>query len=132
MRDEIKKLAWHRLSRAEETFRDGEIMLENGSYNSAINRFYYAGFYAARALLATQELDSSKHSGIISLFQKNFVKTGIIPEHISKALPRSFEERIDMDYEDFVSIGCDEVKKIRDDVRAFIEVCKKELQKLAL
>ena len=76
MREEILKLARHRLARAREARKDGETLLAGGSLNSAANRFYYAAFYAARALLATQEVDSSRHSGVIALFQKHFVKAG--------------------------------------------------------
>ncbi|MBU1599651.1 HEPN domain-containing protein [bacterium] len=40
-------------------------------------KWLYAIFSAARALLATKDLDSSKHSGVISLFNQHFVKTGV-------------------------------------------------------
>lgn len=76
MKEELKALARYRLSRAKETLKDGSILLNEGSFNSAVNRHYYAAFYAARALLVTKELDSSKHSGIIALFQNHFVKSG--------------------------------------------------------
>jgi len=130
MKEEIKKLALHRMSRAEESFNDAKLLFEKNSLNSAINRFYYAAFYAARALLATRELDSSKHSGVISLFQQHFVKSGVIPADISKALPRSFEERIDTDYEDFISIAPQDLEKIRNEVRIFLDTCQKAPQNL--
>lgn len=37
-----------RFEKAMSTFREGEQLLEAGSYNGAINRFYYAAFHAAR------------------------------------------------------------------------------------
>lgn len=76
MRPEIEALARHRLSRAHETLAEGEQLLAQSKLMGAVNRFYYAAFYGARALLATREADSSKHSGVISLFQKQFVKPG--------------------------------------------------------
>ncbi|HVJ49982.1 HEPN domain-containing protein [Desulfitobacterium sp.] len=39
-------------------------------HHSVINRYYYAAFHAVRALLALKELDSSKHSGVISYFNR--------------------------------------------------------------
>lgn len=71
-------LAKHRLDRAREALRDAEFLLQQGSLISATNRFYYAAFYAARACLATKEIDSGRHSGAISLFQQHFVKTGLM------------------------------------------------------
>jgi uncharacterized protein (UPF0332 family) len=58
-----------------------------------VNRFYHAAFYAARALLAVRELESSRHTGVISLFQKHFVKPGLVSTDKAKALPRAFEKR---------------------------------------
>lgn len=72
MKKELAGLAHYRMERARETFQDGARLLENGSLKGAANRLYYAAFYAARALLAVLELDSSKHSGVISLFNKHF------------------------------------------------------------
>jgi uncharacterized protein (UPF0332 family) len=47
------KLARHRLARAKEAFGEGGHLLTKGApMGGAVNRFYYAAFYAARALLA--------------------------------------------------------------------------------
>ena len=45
--------------------------------------------YAARALLGLKRLDSSRHSGVIALFQEHFVKTGIVSPDIARALPQA-------------------------------------------
>lgn len=95
-----------------------------------MNRFYYAAFYAARALLATKEVDSSRHSGVISLFQKHFVTTGQVSPAHAKALPRSFEKRQNTDYADFATIAPEEAKSIREDVRAFLDECAALLERL--
>ncbi len=131
MREEIKALAKYRVSRAKETFEDGVLLLQKGSLISAVNRFYYATFYAARALLATKELDSSKHSGVISLFQKQFVKTGVMDIDVSKIFPRIFEKRVDTDYEDFVQLSKEEVESVKRQTSEFIRECEKILEKLA-
>lgn len=130
MREEIKALSKYRLSRSRETLMDATKLLSDNSINSAINRFYYAAFYAARALLATKGLDSSKHRGVFSLFQDNFVKTGIIDKESSKALQRSFELRQDADYEDFMIVSEESVRDLRKDVESFIIAVEKALDKL--
>lgn len=121
MSEEKKALANYRIQRAEETFKDAELLLTNNSFKSALNRFYYAAFYGAKALLATKGLDSSKHSGVISLFNQHFVKTGLVKIDTSKVLSKSFEKRQDIDYEDFIEITKEEVEKLKDDVKKFIE-----------
>jgi uncharacterized protein (UPF0332 family) len=58
-----------------------------------MNRLYYAMFYAVLALLQAKHLGTSKHSGAIALFDREFVKTGIFPKELSMALHRAFALR---------------------------------------
>lgn len=84
-------LARHRLARARDALVESRTLFEAGRLGGTINRFYYAAFHAARALLATKRLDSARHSGVIALFQQHFVKTGVIGVDVARALPRAFE-----------------------------------------
>ena len=86
----------------------------------AINRFYYAAFHAARAVLATKQLDSAKHSGIISLFNREFVKTGVINKKASKTLSLMFTLRSEADYDDFKTFTLEEVGNAKSAVRLLI------------
>ncbi|MBN3032854.1 MAG: HEPN domain-containing protein [Candidatus Saganbacteria bacterium] len=89
-----------RLKKADETLKDAGLLAGAGSYFGAVNRLYYAAFYAARALLAVKGLDSPKHSGVIAIFNKEFVKEGIIPKDLGRILNDLFEIRTAGDYED--------------------------------
>lgn len=130
MKSELEKLARHRLGRAKEAFTEGEHLLMKKAFMGAVNRFYYAAFYAARALLAVRELDSSKHSGVISLFQKEFVKSGLITTANAKALPRAFEKRQKSDYGDFSAVTKKEAEAVREEVNGFIKECERVLKRL--
>jgi uncharacterized protein (UPF0332 family) len=130
VKSELQKLARHRLERARGAFFEGDHLLAIGAFTGAVNRFYYAAFYAARALLATREKDSSRHSGVISLFQAQFVKTGTIPSEKARALPRAFEKRQKSDYGDFSTVTQDEAESIRSEVWAFLEECESILSTL--
>ncbi|MBI5701552.1 HEPN domain-containing protein [Candidatus Saganbacteria bacterium] len=100
MNGELKKLSEARLGKAHQAAKDADILLSAGSYFGAINRSYYAAFYAARALLALKQLDSPKHSGVISLFNLHFVKEGIISKDLGKILNQLFDARSEGDYMD--------------------------------
>jgi len=79
----------YRLGQAEETLSEAEKMLqENFSPRSITNRVYYTMFYAVLALFLKTSLNikTSKHIGIISTFDKEFVKQGKIDKHYSKIL----------------------------------------------
>ena len=46
----------YRIQRAKETIREVELLIENDFWNAAINRMYYACFYAVSACLSKMEL----------------------------------------------------------------------------
>lgn len=82
--------------------------IEDGDYDFASSRAYYAAFYAMEAILLTKNLVLSKHSGVISEFNKNFLKPAILPKEFSKLISRLFRERQIGDYEFDLIIGKDE------------------------
>jgi uncharacterized protein (UPF0332 family) len=122
-------LAQHRLARAHAALHEADLLIEQQHLSGALNRVYYAAFYAARALLATRNLDSSRHSGVIALFQEHFVRTGIVPTDTARALPRAFEKRQTSDYGDFSEPSSDEVLGLRGQVEVFVLACEEAVQK---
>ena len=125
----LNDLIQQRMRRARQAFRVGKESLRLKAFEDAINRFYYAAFYAAKAVLATKELDSSKHKGVITLFHLHFVKEGLIDSETAKALAASFEERLDTDYGDYTVIDAKRAGIIRDYVEKFIKSCSFYLKK---
>jgi uncharacterized protein (UPF0332 family) len=74
----------------------------SGHLRDAINRGYYAMFYAGLALLASRMLGTSKHSGVIGLFGEHFIKTGQFSPEAGRHLRSAFDLRQKSDYrEDF-------------------------------
>jgi uncharacterized protein (UPF0332 family) len=86
MNEATRELIRYRLAEARETLSDAEDLLRKGSVRSAANRTYYAMFYATLAVLATRNLSSSKHTGMIGLLHREFVKPGIFPKELAEAL----------------------------------------------
>jgi uncharacterized protein (UPF0332 family) len=68
-------------------------------FSAAVNRAYYAMFYAANALLVTRGLERSKHSGVIAAFRQQFVKPGLIRADYSRYFGEALDERHTADYE---------------------------------
>lgn len=130
MTKEDKGLVKYWFRKAEIAMRDGKMLLRNRSYESASNRFYYAAFYAARAVLATKNLDSSKHRGVLSLFQIHFVKTGLIEVSCAKALRSSFEIRLESDYGEYVDIASELVLQTQKEVSQLLSACKTYLKSI--
>jgi len=103
MKERIKDLVSHRITRARESLVDAHILSDSGRWNACVNRLYYACFYAVSALLLNDGLSSSKHTGIRSLFNSQYVKIDKIPKHLAIIYNDLFEKRQEGDYIDFVS-----------------------------
>jgi hypothetical protein len=98
-RDDVIVLVKHRLEQADEVLEDARFLLEgNRSPRSIINRVYYAMFYAVLALLQTLGKVPSRHTGAISLFDREFVQKGVFEKELSTSLHRAFEMRQTSDY----------------------------------
>ena len=101
MAGSIKDLSRYRFEESQEILTDARIMFENGRYKNTLNRAYYSIFHAIRAVIALAGFDSSKHSGVISFFTRNYVKTGFFSKEMSKIIQSAAENREKADYLDF-------------------------------
>jgi uncharacterized protein (UPF0332 family) len=96
-----------RIKETQETLADAERMIEGGlSPRSIANRAYYAMFYAVLALFLKCNVTSrtSKHAGVISIFDKEFIHTGRIDVRLSKLPHKTFEARQTIDYKELVDV----------------------------
>ena len=91
----------YRLDNAKEKLESAKLLLDAGKYRDSIGRSYYAIFTAVRAVLAHDKVDFSKHSGVISYFQKEYIKTGKFDVKYSRYLQTAFQIRNSCDYDDF-------------------------------
>ncbi len=104
----------YRFKEAEETLRDARKMIEGGfSPRSITNRAYYSMFYAVLALFLKRDINikTSKHIGIISIFDKEFIKPGELDKRYSEILHDMFDARQEGDYKDFAEISIDDSKE---------------------
>jgi len=94
--------------------------LADGFCESAVNRAYYAIFYAANALLATKGISRSKHSGVIAAFREYFVKTGHIEAEYSRIYERVMGDRHVSDYDVEAFVELEQARIDLDDAGRFV------------
>jgi uncharacterized protein (UPF0332 family) len=102
--------------------------IADGFYGSAINRAYYAIFYAANALLATQALARGKHSGVVAAFREHFVKPGLIEIEYSRIYGRVMDDRHASDYEIQFPTDAEVSKRDLTDAQRFVERVERYLR----
>jgi len=91
----------YRMERAKESAAAAKLLYENNMLASAMNRIYYSLFYAVQALLVLNNVSFSKHGQVKGYFNKEFIKTGLLPIELGKFYNNTFEFRQKFDYVDF-------------------------------
>lgn len=124
MDPQVRALLVRRLSQAEEALADAALLLERGSLRAVANRAYYAMFYAVLALLHTAGLGTSKHSGAIALFDREFVKTGKLGKDLSKSLHDAFALRQLLDYDELAEPDPAAVRALLRQAREFVHAAR--------
>ncbi|MCB1178764.1 MAG: HEPN domain-containing protein [Leptospiraceae bacterium] len=128
-REEKDNYVKYRLEKAEETYEVAELLIENEKWNSAVNRLYYASFYAVTGLLVNSEIATKSHSGVKTQFFLNFIKRGIIDQESGKLYGDLFDWRQKGDYGDFFDFEEKDVKPLLEPTRKLIDQIKKEIEK---
>ena len=118
--EQLEDLLNLRLEQARETLREADILYRESALRGAINRAYYAMFYAVLALLATRQLGTSKHSGVLALFDRECVKSALFPRELSRSLHLAFDRRQRYDYGEMTPVTHQVAKETLADARAFV------------
>ena len=126
---EKNELVIYRLNRAKETLREINIHIENELWNTAINRLYYACYYAATALLLENDIKATTHAGVRQMLGLHFVKTGKLSSELGKVFTDLFDKRHASDYDDFISITREDVEDFLPSVQEFVNRAEELLRK---
>lgn len=88
------------LDRALQAARSAQRNRDEGDFNVACNRAYYAVFYAIHGLFEAtgEELLGKTHSSVLRLFHQHFVATGKAPPELARALTLAQNLRSRADY----------------------------------
>ena len=97
--EERKQYVKYRIDSAYKTVEAAKLLAEKGFWNSAINRLYYAIFYAVNALLVLNDIPTKSHSATKSKFSQHFIKTGKVDKKYGKLLAQLYDWRQKGDYE---------------------------------
>lgn len=117
----LKELAGYRLERAKEMLSASESNLEIGQYKTSLNRSYYAVFHAMRSANSLKNFDSSKHSGVIGFFTKEYLKTEVLDRKLAVIIKDSSFCREKSDYDDFYVAGRTEAEEQLKNAQYFVQ-----------
>lgn len=127
MTNDQKSLAAYRIEQASSTLKAAQSERAAGRFADAINRAYYAMFYAGLAPLASRGVGTSKHTGVVSKVSELFVKDGPLPLRLGRALRQAFDLRQKSDCTAFFSPSQEQTDQIIAWAEEFVQQSRRVL-----
>lgn len=125
-------IVFYRMTSAKRLLKEIEAHIQQGYYNTAVNRMYYSCFYAVSALLLHNGIEGVKtHDGVRQMFGKHFIQTGTFPREWGRFYTIIFACRSDADYEDFKDYDLKTTEGMFPQVKAFIELIDQHIFRLS-
>lgn len=128
MQDKAKDLCIYRIKSALETLDAAKVCIDSKHYKDAINRSYYASFYAIKAVLAMEGTDFKRHKDVVAYFNKNYVATEIFDKKLGRMLSNLQQTRETSDYDDFFIASKEDAETQCENAENIIEAVKKYLK----
>jgi len=86
--------------------------------------------HMVRVLAVLRQQVTSKHSGVLAFFDREFVKTGVFPKELSRSFHRAFESRQTNDYGEIFTVSGEEAKLTLEEARNFVSSIENYIQNL--
>lgn len=118
------ELIRYRIERCNETIIETEEAIRNNHFHLAVNRIYYAIFYAISALAIKDDFSTSKHHQLLGWFNKQYVSTNIISKDLGKIYRDAFTNRMLGDYDDFIEFEEAKIRNNFNKAKSFINEIK--------
>ena len=115
------------LDKARDSLDAARILAASGHLDFAASRAYYTMFYVAQALLLDEGLTFSKHSATISVFGRDFAKTGRVPQRFHRYLIEGQASRNTADYDIEGGLTREEAAQQIDRAGEFLELGRRHL-----
>ncbi len=122
-----RELIAYRIEQAKDAVQDVELLLANERLHPAMNRIYYGMFYMLLALGLQHRFETSKHAQLLGWFNKTFMKDEVLPRKYGHILRDAFRDRMNSDYEAFVTLKKEQVVAQFEQMKEFISIIEEHI-----
>ncbi|HUV40961.1 MAG TPA: HEPN domain-containing protein [Sedimentisphaerales bacterium] len=112
------------LEKADDALASAELELKQAHTSFALNRLYYACFYAVTALLLQDEKQFARHSAVKSEFVKTYIKSGRIDVKWNVFYQKLFDDRQEGDYIPTVVFEAPEISIRLQQTHEFVKIIR--------
>jgi uncharacterized protein (UPF0332 family) len=124
----IEDYITYRLKRADEAYDEALFLVQRKSWNTIVNRLYYACFYAVIALLLRNNIKPGTHRGTLNQFSLHFIKTNKIDIEYGILYSQLFDFRQKGDYGDMFDFKEEHISPLIEQVSDFLSKIKQHIQ----
>lgn len=114
------------MDKANESLQAAQTLLESGHHGFSASRSYYAMFYAAEAVLLHKDMQFTKHSAVLSSFNRVFIKQKVFPDWVFRSIQKGFDLRQEGDY-GLIPVEPEEARQMIEESSIFIKTMKEFL-----
>lgn len=97
----VEDIVKGQIEKSEDKLKAARSLLNDGFFDDAISRAYYAIFHAASAVLLSEGMTVESHSALKTVFGLRFIRSGRIDRRFGRILSRLKDERENGDYDIF-------------------------------
>jgi len=126
--EERDAIVAYRKEKAHKTLDEIPILIEHELWNTAVNRLYYACFFAVNALLISQQIETKTHAGALRMLSLHFTKTQKLSIELNRFYADLFENRQSGDYADFTNFDREMVEELYKQAIVFIDTIEKLIE----
>lgn len=112
-------------SKADQALKTAELNCNAGDAAGAINRLYYACFYALTAQMLSAGKQFVRHSAIRNALNQQLVHAGTLAPELGQFYNRLFTDRHDADYEPLADLDVSDVQMRLPVAQAFVDAMKR-------
>lgn len=121
-------LVKHGMDVACDTMKEALMLSNGGFYNGAVDRLYYACYYAAKALLLTDDIQVFEYHDVKTMLGLHFVSKGRLSVSSSQLYSILYYQWYSMDYDAFVYCDKEMVDELYPKAEAFIDEVKELIE----
>ncbi|NLX65233.1 MAG: HEPN domain-containing protein [Bacteroidales bacterium] len=107
---------------ARQALREAQVMMDNCFWNAAINRMYYACYYAVSGLMVKNGIETKTHAGIRQMLGLHFIRTGKLSVDAGNIFSNLFSKRQSGDYDAFIYFDRDTAETLYPQAESFIKL----------
>lgn len=125
--EQRRDIVRYRMENARKMLEEVKSHRSNGFYNTAVNRMYYACYYAATAMLISMGIEVKSHDGVRLNLGRHVVLEGRLSPELGRFYSRLFSKRSTGDYDDFINHTLTTVDELLPQACLFVNTLGEQL-----